>query len=413
MGHTNQLIALSEELVRRGYTVSFVIHPTAKTWVNHPNIQVIPWEFQSIDDEYIAEKNTFWDNISQEPHSWRSNQLMLERTITFYRPMYESLKRLLQEHHPNCLIIDRAVVPAIDLATQQQLPFIIQSRFLGQFVKPSSDQPQFGTDYPTQMKGWQKVLNSLMPRLEKGYLLPTLLKLNRMRQDCAQQQHLPNPWENQTMIVGSSFDIEPQRSLPAKVHMVGPIFSTQHKPIEGLLHDWLESDKTGVIYMAFGTLATLSTWQAKELIEGLVQTGLKVLWALPEKAQAILPSLPSTVRVESFVSQSAVLSHPNIAAFVSHCGMNSIHESLYSGKPILALPLFGDQHYNAARLIDLGVALKLSKRRFSRIDVSSKMNQLLHNPCYQKKAVDISMRLKQTDGLNQAAQIVEIMIQTT
>ena len=153
MGHTNQLIALSEELACRGYTISIVIHPTAKAWVTNHNIQFIPWKFNlaASDDEYIPQKDTFWHKISQEPHPWRSNQLMLERVIAFYRPMYESLKSLLQEHHPDCLVIDRAVVPAIDLAIQQQLPFIIQTRFLGNFVKPSFHQPQFGTDYKLQL----------------------------------------------------------------------------------------------------------------------------------------------------------------------------------------------------------------------------------------------------------------------
>lgn len=174
MGHTNQLIALSEELARRGYTVSIVIHPTAKTWVTDHNIQFIPWTFQSVasDDRYIVQKDEFWHKISQEPHPWRSNQLMLERVITFYRPMYESLKKLLHEHHPDCLIVDRAVIPAIDLAIQQQLPFIIQTRFLGNFVKPSLDQPQFGTDYPMRMNLWQKFFNFFGPRLETFYLCP-------------------------------------------------------------------------------------------------------------------------------------------------------------------------------------------------------------------------------------------------
>lgn len=416
MGHTNQLIAISEELVRRGYRVSIVIHPTAKTWISDPNIQFIPWTAQSLDseDEYSPEKDTFWHKISQEPHPWRSNQMMLERITTFYRLMYESLKRLLQEHHPDCLIIDRAVVPAIDLAIQQQLPFMIQTRFLGQFVKPSPDQPQFGTGYSAQMNLWQKLLNFLSPRLEAFYLLPTLLKLNQIRQNCTHQKDLPDPWKNQTIIVGTSFEIEPQRPLPANVHLVGPIFSSKQKPVGDSLHDWLESDgKTGVIYMAFGTLATLNAWQAKALIEGLAETGLKVLWSLPENQRSILPKLPSTVRIESFVPQLAVLSHPSVVAFVSHCGMNSIHESLYHGKPILALPVFGDQHYNAARLVDLGVALKLNKRSFSRTEVSSKINHLLHNPCYQEKALHLSTKLKQTDGLNQAAQLVETIIQAS
>lgn len=414
MGHTNQLIALSEELARRGYTVSIVIHPIARTWVTDLTIQFIPWTFQSVasDEEYIAQKNKFWHKIPQESHPWRSNQLMLEEVITFYRPMYESLKKILNEHHPDCLIIDRAVVPAMDLAIQQKLPFIIQTRFLGNLVKPNPHPPQLGTDIPARINRWQKFVNFLSPRLETLYLLPTMLKLNRVRQECACQKDLPIPWENQTLLVGASFGIEQQRPLPDNVHMVGPIFSTRQKPLGDALREWLESGSgsMGVIYMAFGTLATLNAWQAKALIEGLMETGLRVLWSLPENQRAILPNLPSTVRVESFVPQPVVLSHPNVVAFVSHCGMNSIQEALYYGKPILALPFFGDQHDNAARLVDLGVALKMDKRNFSRSEVSNKVNQLLRDSCYQEKALHMSVGLKQTDGLNQAAQIVETVL---
>jgi MGT family glycosyltransferase len=412
MGHTNQLIALSEELASRGHAVSIAIHPTAKSWIADRNIQFIPWEFKlaGSDEEYAVQKDTFWHKISQESHPWRGDKLMLGRIITFYRPMYESLKLLLQTHQPDCLLIDRAVVPAIDLAIQQQLPFIIQTRFLGNFVKPSSQKPQFGTDFPMRMNLLQKSLNFVSPRLEAFYLLPTMLKLNRVRQDCTNQKKLSSPWEDQTMIVGTSFAIEQERPLPDKVHMVGPIFSKSQKPLDDSLQGWLEADQTGVIYMAFGTLATLNAWQANALLEGLLESGLKVLWSLPENQRSLLPKLPSTVRVESFVPQLAVLSHPKVVAFVSHCGMNSIHESLYYGKPILALPFFGDQHYNAARLVDLGVALKLNKHNFNYTVVADKINQLLHNKHYQKQVLQVSKILSKTDGLNQAVQIVEALI---
>ena len=43
LGHTNQLIALAQELVSRGYKVSFVISEVAKEWVEHTGINFIPW----------------------------------------------------------------------------------------------------------------------------------------------------------------------------------------------------------------------------------------------------------------------------------------------------------------------------------------------------------------------------------
>lgn len=70
--------------------------------------------------------------------------------------------------------------------------------------------------------------------------------------------------------------------------------------------------------------------------------------------------------------QLAVLTHAAVHLFVSHCGMNSILEALYSRTPILALPFFGDQHYNAARLVDAGVALRINKQQFTSAEVYRK-----------------------------------------
>lgn len=44
-------------------------------------------------------------------------------------------------------------------------------------------------------------------------------------------------------------------------------------------------------------------------------------------------------------------------AFISHAGILSTIEALDTGKPVIAIPLFGDQFGNAAALVDAGVAI--------------------------------------------------------
>ncbi len=90
--------------------------------------------------------------------------------------------------------------------------------------------------------------------------------------------------------------------------------------------------------------------------------------------------------------------------------MNSINEALYWGKPILALPFFGDQHHNAARLVDLGVALSLNKDKMSSVEVCHKIDQILQCQQFRNNALQLSTVLRQTDGLNQAAHIVEAVL---
>lgn len=411
LGHANQMIALAQELVCRGYQVSFAIPDTAREWLTNTGADFIPWEpiIEATNEGLYDKTKPVWQRVSQEPSNWRGERIMLNRLIDTYVPMYKTLVPIFHKYSPDLLVIDRAVIPAMDLAQQMNLPYIIQTRFLGNFVKTSSKYPRFGTSYSIQMNLWQRCLNFFRPYWLLPQFLPTMSKLNQVRSKCLDRKNLNDPFSQHLMIVGTAFGIEIPRPLPPFVQMVGPIFPKTVAPLEPSLSKWLEEGEegSGVVYIAFGTLATIESWQAKALVEGLTDTRFRVLWSLPKSQQHILPSLPSSFRIEHFVPQQAVLSHPVVRAFVSHCGMNSINEALCWEKPILALPFFGDQHYNAARLVDLGAALKLNKERFDSAEVRRKMDALLSIESYTRVARRMSVVLKSTGGLDKAADIVE------
>uniref|UniRef100_A0A6N2L8Q9 anthocyanidin 3-O-glucosyltransferase n=1 Tax=Salix viminalis TaxID=40686 RepID=A0A6N2L8Q9_SALVM len=61
-----------------------------------------------------------------------------------------------------------------------------------------------------------------------------------------------------------------------------------------------------------------------------------------------------------------ILSHPSVGGFVSHCGWNSILESIWFGVPIAAWPLFAEQQLNAFQIIvemGFGVEIKMDYRK--------------------------------------------------
>lgn len=48
----------------------------------------------------------------------------------------------------------------------------------------------------------------------------------------------------------------------------------------------------------------------------------------------------------SWCPQAEVLKHPSLGAYLSHCGWNSISESLVGGVPLLCWPFFAEQQTN-------------------------------------------------------------------
>src|SRR5689334_22169884 len=103
-----------------------------------------------------------------------------------------------------------------------------------------------------------------------------------------------------------------------------------------------------------------------------------VLWSLHKSQQKYLGGLDvsiSSIRIEHFVPQYAVLQHPNVKAMLSHGGMNSVTEALSAGKPLLVIPFFADQPSNADRIEELGCGIHLSKSLIN--DSLSIMNGLL------------------------------------
>ncbi|XP_022883779.1 UDP-glycosyltransferase 71A15-like [Olea europaea var. sylvestris] len=65
-------------------------------------------------------------------------------------------------------------------------------------------------------------------------------------------------------------------------------------------------------------------------------------------------------KVIGWAPQVAILSHPSVGGFVSHCGWNSTLESVWCGVPIVAWPMYAEQHANAFELVkDLGIAVEI------------------------------------------------------
>ncbi|KAL6839415.1 hypothetical protein ACP4OV_030685 [Aristida adscensionis] len=109
-----------------------------------------------------------------------------------------------------------------------------------------------------------------------------------------------------------------------------------------------------VVYVSFGTQAHVADEQLDEMAHGLVRSGHAFLWAVRSNTWSPPVDVgPGGLVVRGWVPQKSVLAHRSVGGFVSHCGWNSVMESLAAGKPMLAWPMNAEQHLNARHVADV------------------------------------------------------------
>ncbi|GMN60308.1 hypothetical protein TIFTF001_029407 [Ficus carica] len=206
-------------------------------------------------------------------------------------------------------------------------------------------------------------------------------------------RHAKRYLETKGIIVNTVRELEPfvLESLSAggvpRVYPIGPILDlngpAQWHPdraqYESVIR-WLDNQPlSSVVFLCFGSLGSLSGSQVKELALGIERTGLRFLWSCrePPKSKLGVPSeyanleeaLPNgflertvgTGLVCGWVPQVTILAHQAVGGFVSHCGWNSILESLWHGVPIATWPVYAEQQMNAFEMVkELGLAVELT-----------------------------------------------------
>ncbi|KAH6782032.1 hypothetical protein C2S51_007325 [Perilla frutescens var. frutescens] len=178
------------------------------------------------------------------------------------------------------------------------------------------------------------------------------------------------------------------------VYPVGPLIqgggeeTDENKRKHDEIVGWLdEQPDSSVVFLCFGTNGCFESNQLKEIAQALEQSGQRFLWSLrkpPPKGTVEFPGEyenPEQVLPDGFLERSkrigkvigwapqmAVLSHPAVGGFVSHCGWNSTLESVYCGVPMAVWPLAAEQQANAFLLVkefEMAVEIKMDYRKNS------------------------------------------------
>ncbi|KAF7639038.1 hypothetical protein Mgra_00001565 [Meloidogyne graminicola] len=175
--------------------------------------------------------------------------------------------------------------------------------------------------------------------------------------------------------------------------------------------NWEEIDKRKFILISFGSIAKVK-YMPKYLLKIFLKTfgssPYLIIWQTNSPIKQILNkeiNLPLNIKIIKWAPIKLLLAHPNLKYSILHGGINTLNEAIMFGKPILGIPLQGDQPSNLQRLVDLGMAELISIKNIWLGELIVKMSNLeLNYNNYLKRALKISKMIKTYRKMHQNQQ---------
>uniref|UniRef100_A0A6V7QUA1 Glycosyltransferase n=1 Tax=Ananas comosus var. bracteatus TaxID=296719 RepID=A0A6V7QUA1_ANACO len=133
-----------------------------------------------------------------------------------------------------------------------------------------------------------------------------------------------------------------------------PLPSSEEDATTGCL-SWLDTQAAAsVAYVCFGTMGALPPEELAALAEALEASGVPFVWSIKDELAGHLPrgfaertAVKCGNKLVAWAPQREILAHGAVGAHVTHCGYNSLCESILGGVPVICRSLWADNHINA------------------------------------------------------------------
>lgn len=368
-GHTNPTLGVVKELVSRGHQVWYYSYN-----VMRKEIESAGATFISCDDYDTEQKLSEKDATRVGKDLAFSAKILVDTTLA----LDEKVSKEMAELKPDCIVADSMAMWGKAVALKLGIPFVSSTTTFA-FNKHSARIMKQGIGDLLKMIFTSPKTSKEVKRLKaKGYPVKNILDI--IGSD-----------DNTNTIVYTSPEFQPcSETFSEKYAFVGPSI----RPAT----DEIEKNRDKLIYISMGTVNNDMMSFYKQCISALTYTDYQVIMSVGNIVSIEeFGKLPENISVFSHVDQIAVLKQADV--FLSHCGMNSVSESLYFGVPLVMLPQTSEQKGVAERVFQLGAGVKLDKSVY----VLSAINEILEDNTYKENALKIADGFKNSSGAKGAA----------
>jgi len=136
-------------------------------------------------------------------------------------------------------------------------------------------------------------------------------------------------------------------------------------------------------------------------IKVIVSTGRKCFASLTQNYD-----IPEFVTLVESAPQIEILKRASL--FITHCGMNSVSESIHYGVPMLCLPMTTDQPLLAFRIADqLGLGLRLSPKCLDVLQIKEACFKLMTDASFRNNCFIYKQYSQNSNGVLNSVKIIK------
>lgn len=377
-GHTNPTIEVVRELVNRGHEVWYYSYEPFRQRLEEAGAKFISC------DAYDCEQNLKPEDALRVGKDIAfSIKILVDSTLA----LDDAVCREMKEIKPDCIVVDSMAVWGKAVAMKLNIPFISSTTTFA-FNRHSARIMKQSISQMLNMIFSMPDVNRNIKRLqEKGYPISNILDI--MQND-----------EKTDTVVYTSEEFQPcADTFPENYAFVGP-------SIRPAQEEYRKSGRK-IIYISMGTVNNRMLKLYRNCIKAFGDSEYDVIMSVGDLTyMEELGKIPANFTVKNRVDQIGVLQRADI--FISHCGMNSVNESLYYSVPLVCCPQTAEQGGVARRVEELGAGVQL--KNVSVRQLRSAVETVLADEKYKENAGKIAESFRKSGGAIKAADAILKMI---
>ncbi|MBR4039116.1 MAG: glucosyltransferase [Clostridia bacterium] len=371
-GHVNPTLALVRELTARRHRVIYY-----ETEEFREKIEAAGAEFVSI-EPYMPPVPENIDRIAGRDFA-SLIEMVTDTTIS----LDERIAQDVAQQEPDLIIGDSVCFWGKLLAKKHAVPFICSTTTFAFNERSSARMKPQLPEILRMVFGMPRIEKSMQRLRDHGYAAESFVDV------------IQNDAKTDTIVYTSRLFQPENETFGANYAFVGPSVMAKYPR---------KSHAKPLVYISLGTVLHNAPRFYRSCIRALCGMDCDAIISVGGKVDpSSLGDIPANVQIFPRVNQLEVLASADV--FLTHCGMNSVSESLLCGVPMVLFPQHSEQEAVCSRAEELGAGLRLKHANVR--SIRRALEAVLADSRYKAAAEAVAEDFSCCGGAKEAADFIE------